>query len=925
MKQILREKTTGAARHTHLAALLLMTAILLIAYALRVYRLDAKDIWVDEAHPWWYASLPLLQSVGIGFSGGAINSTADPLYNIVLHFWIELTGSSLFGLRYLSALTNLLGVAYLGRVTARAFKWRAGILAVLVGAIAPVWIAFSQELRPYAFTPAIMLVMVEAVLQITQTGTRRAWPWIWLAVGEAVALYTHGFMVFGVVGINLWLGWLWLRRWRLPDRWLWLRRWAISQIGALALIAPIIPLQLARAGGIQNPFVPPITPSGYANMLWAYFMGIPWENVANFTVLRLLAALVLLLVLMALVKGLRGQGVRPLADLLWLVLGVSALTLLYALRDPSVHPRYVVFLTGPLFMILGVLLAHIRDRSVWSRWSGGLLALALLAISFLSLRDLYQGLLPGYRHPSTRLVTDTLKADFGAPDGIVMVAPHDFTLNYYGIGQAPLAWARFDEGIDTPSSLLSFVRGKQRIALLRNTNERSDSRRIAPFYLERFGALEDRQYFTGYDLSTYRLDAGASPIPAAFEPIDFSWGMLSLTGQSAASGDAVTVALQWAASASFTPGPRYAASMRLVDPITRWTIAGADALLLADNGDPADHWQPGQQATQYFVLPLQPGTPPIDAEIVVTLYDSVTGQAIDLRDPNGNPAGQQAMIGTITLGPAPEQWAYEDQRPWQLVPVEASSIVAGYAIDQSVTSPGGALGVTIGWLLSPEELKDQQVTLQLVQDDQVLAEDGGPVLQGRQPATVPPGQSWLDRRLLEVSSQAQPGPADLMIRVGDERIVLASVEIAGFERITQRPDVEHPLEATFGSAIKLLGYQMMVPDPLTNRDTIPLTLYWQALADGAPGASYKVFTQILSADGRLVGQHDGVPVYENRPFSGWLAGEYIIDEHPMKFNEPYIGPIHIQVGLYDPVTGVRVLTADGRDAVAIPEELQVSE
>lgn len=907
-----------------LVALLLITAVLLTGYALRIYHLDAKDIWVDEAYLWSFARLPVVESVLLGFATGPINSNADPLCNILLHFWIELTGESLFALRFFSVLVNLMGVAYLGRVTVRIFGKKAGRAALAIGALAPLWVFYSQEIRPYALTPTLMLIMVDAVLQIGQGDSRRVRPWLWLVLGEALSLYAHGFMAFGVIGINLWLGLLWLRELHRPGRWIWLRNWIISQIAALALLSPSIPIYLARTGGFTNPFVPPVSGPLFANELWAYFMGIPREQAADFIPMHWLAVAALVLILIALAVSLRRRAARPLADLVWLVLGISGLAFAYALRDPSVHPRYLVFLTGPLFVVLGVLAVDVWEAGARKRWLGALLALAILLISILGITNLHMGRYSGYRHASTRAVTDALKADFGPQDGIIMVDAHDFTLAYYGVGQAPLAWARLDDGVDTPASIVDFIDGKQRIALLRNTNERSDQRKIVPFYLERFGSLVSRQYFEGYDLSTYQLDAGSSPALASLEPAQFSWGMLNIKGKSVASGDAVTVALEWETTDTFASGSRYAASIRLVDPVTEWNIATADALLLADNGYPTDRWQPGKRTTQYFVLPLQPGTPPISAEIIVTLYDTSTGQAVNLRDVNGAPAGQQAVIGSVTLGPAPDRWAYEGQRPWQLTPVEASSILSGYAIDKPVTTPGGSLGVTLGWLVSPESLRDQQVRLQLVQGDQVLAEDNGLALQGRPPANIPPGQSWLDRRHLKVRGDAQSGPVDLMIQIGDRRFLLSSLEIAGFERITQPPSIEHPLEAAFGDAVKLLGYKVDAPDPLTSRSTITLTLYWQALIDGSPNANYKVFTQILGADGRLVGQHDGVPAYENRPFSGWLSGEYVIDEHPMKFNEPYTGPIRIQIGLYDPATGVRVLTAEETDAVSLPIRLDVA-
>jgi Dolichyl-phosphate-mannose-protein mannosyltransferase len=914
---------SSAHRPRSAGVLLTMAAVLLLGFALRTYHLDAKDIWVDEAHPWWFASLPILESVRLGLAGGPINSGADPLYNIVLHYWIRLSGDTLYGLRYLSAALNLLGVAYLGRVAARGFGWRAGRVALLVGAVAPIWVFYSQEMRPYAFTPALMLVMVEAVIRISRSDGLRGWPWVVLAVGEALSIYTHGFMVFAVVGVNLWIGVLWLRRLRTPGKWLWLRDWVISQLALLLILSPVLSLLLARAGGIRNPFATSLDPVAFANMLWAYFMGIPWEDVADPIPLRLWVALLLIVVGLGLAVALRRDGERRLADLIWLVLGLSLVMMVYDWRDPSFHPRYAIFITGPLFLAVGVIGAKTWQASQPGRWLSVALLMTLIVVAMTSIADLYTGRYRGYRHPAALSVSSAIKAGFGPADGVVVVAPHDFTLAYYGHGAAPLAFSRFDEGIEQPVDLLAFIQGKDRIGLLRNTNEHSDSRRILPFYLDRYGALVKRQYFEGYDLSTYRLDPGAQPQLAAFTPVSFDWGAIRLEGVSAASGDSVTVALQWRVPPGVRLDKRYAAALRLTDPLTNWDLGETDTLLYSERGLPSDWWSMDERTTQYFVLPLLPGTPPIDVDMLLTVYDQASGQPLDVRDVAGAPAGQQARLGSVHLGPAPDGWAYDDdQRPWQLMPLK-SNLLSGVLVDQPSVAPGGALGVTLGWALSPADPAVKTARLELRQNDTLLAEDDGPPLEGRPPAQVAPGKAWLDRRQMRVSKDAQSGPAVLILIAGDQRIHLADVDISGIARLTEKPTIENPLEATFGNTIKLLGYRIDLPRPLTSSDPLPLTLYWQALADGAPGADYKVFTQILGADGRLVGQHDGVPVGESRPFSGWLSGEYVIDEHPMRFNGPYQGLAHIQVGLYDPITLQRILTADGKDAVLLPLELQV--
>jgi hypothetical protein len=213
--------------------------------------------------------------------------------------------------------------------------------------------------------------------------------------------------------------------------------------------------------------------------------------------------------------------------------------------------------------------------------------------------------------------------------------------------------------------------------------------------------------------------------------------------------------------------------------------------------------------------------------------------------------------------------------------------------------------------------------IQIVQGSTVVAEDRGMALVGWYNADFPPGEIWLDRRVLHITDAAQPGKAILRVVIQDHVIPLGELEVVGFDWITQRPLVENPLEAVFGKGIKLLGYKLYSFPNMNSTLPVYLTLYWQALADGSPEANYKVTTQILAADGHLVGQHDGIPVGGNRPFSGWVAGEYVIDEHQMTFNQPYTGPITIQVALYDPVTFERVLTDTGANAIVLPIHLEV--
>jgi len=105
---------------------------------------------------------------------------------------------------------------------------------------------------------------------------------------------------------------------------------------------------------------------------------------------------------------------------------------------------------------------------------------------------------------------------------------------------------------------------------------------------------------------------------------------------------------------------------------------------------------------------------------------------------------------------------------------------------------------------------------------------------------------------------------------------------------------------------------------------VRLTLYWRAVNEEPLTTSYTVFTHLLSEDGRLIGQHDGIPVGGERPTTSWVSGEVIVDVHEMEFKDlSYRGRTLIEVGLYKSLTMERVLTEDGRDHIILPTEIVV--
>ncbi|MGE5263515.1 MAG: hypothetical protein ACM3S0_09050 [Acidobacteriota bacterium] len=120
---------------------------------------------------------------------------------------------------------------------------------------------------------------------------------------------------------------------------------------------------------------------------------------------------------------------------------------------------------------------------------------------------------------------------------------------------------------------------------------------------------------------------------------------------------------------------------------------------------------------------------------------------------------------------------------------------------------------------------------------------------------------------------------------------------------------------TFGKTITLLGFGL-TQDHLTAGDTLGIALFWQARV--TPQTSYAVFIHLQDENDRLLVQSDALPLNGTRPTTGWKPDEVIEDRREIQLpsNLPP-GRYRLIVGLYDPSTGSRLNTSEGKDALTL--------
>lgn len=906
---------------------------ILIGYGIWIQGLGVKDFWWDEAHSWYLASLsPVTRGVREG-----LYILNDPLYTTLLHIWMRCVGHTEFALRYLSLLIFTLSAAYLYRVAAKAFSPSAAITALIVSVSSPYWLFYAQEVRQYALMPILMLGMSESVIDISRQRAPDKRVWIRLIVAEALSLYTHSFMLFAIVGIHLAIAVLWIRArvWMdlnssLFRKRTWLGQWLLSQAFVFLCTIPMVPFYFDRGlgEGVLVGVTLPVTE--LFKIVWFSWMGIPWADANNgdLAAYHTLSWVVLILLIcgsaMALLRHPFGRSQRSFLLILYIIASTFLLTILFWQVNSKIHPRYLIMLSGLLYIVLGGLIAlpwqktqNVRESPIaaLSRLASAGIMLSLTAIAVMGITNIYTGATLGYRHDQTRSLARYLRTHFDRADGIITLDPVDYTLAYYDIGEARLFRAGFDDGLHTPADLVRFLDGKHDVAVVRFHAQRSDRREIADFYLERYGRRVETKTFAGYRLVMYQMDGKAPALPVYDNVARYRWGDLVLTGYSIDVSDALTVSIQWEAQPGFSARSDYSAILRIIDPVTGWQLGQAASNLQDERGRLTSLWQPSTKTQQYLTIPFYPGTPPIALDVTLTLVDNQTGQGIDIVDNDSVAAGQSVSLGTIQPGDTPSEWIYgQDRAPFSMMSVESEDLF-GYALSWPTAAPGGSLGLALLWNESPALLDQTQPVIRLLQGERIIAEDGELPLQGRA-ADLNLSQPWLDYRVLNISQAAMSGPATIIVQQSGEILELGTVQIEGFTRITEPPAIETPLDVIFGRNIRLAGYDLEI-----QRDAKPprllLVLYWQALADGEPQNNLKVFAHALAADSSLVAQHDSVPAYDGRPVSGWVAGEYIIDEHPISLNGLATMPEQIRVGLYNPDTLERLLTERGDDSILI--------
>ncbi len=608
--------------------------VVLLAFALRVYRLGAPAIWWDESLSLYRAGRDLgtLLSNTILIQNVVTVDTLPPLYFVLLHFLVAAFGTSEFALRYLSVMANVatvpllyvLGRRLLSPLPAPQGQAGAGVglAAASLAAVAPFYVWYAQEARPYALVLFLSALAVYALMRAFAGGRPVARGWLWVYIlSAAAALYTHYYALFLIpfhvvlIAIFVWhsrrLGWV-----LVP---------ALPLVSALFLVPPVTASLVGNASA--GPYFVPLDVI-LRDLLNSFSVGITMDAARA---LWIDAALLVLFVIGLFGFGMWDVRVGPiiLAYIFIPALGVFAASFIRPLYQNS---RYLIAISPAFYLGVAAGLVVLARRWKLLALTG---AAVFLVGATVSLNQLYFD--PGFGKDDHRAWAEYLGERVQPGDFLILDSPHvEELFKYYARDRVswmslPLLNAASPEADE--AAVREAYRRHARVWFLAMDVAFDDPEARVERLLNENGVLLDWQNFTATSTElSLSLFVPALPVADGSQiqhPLDIAFaGGLRLRGYAGPAfmiaGQREDVRLFWQVDAPV--GEDFAVSLRAADGADR-IIAQWDYMPLGNRAGTTT-WKPGVILVDAQALPIPADARPGVYRLQVVPYHAATGAAL---------------------------------------------------------------------------------------------------------------------------------------------------------------------------------------------------------------------------------------------------------------------------------------------------------
>ena len=592
----------------------LLLGLLLLAVALRFYKLDAQSFWNDEGNSARLSERPLALIIE-----GTASDVHPPLYYVLLHGWRELVGDSEFGLRSFSAfagvltvaatiaLARLFGVKSLARTTSVVLVLASGLLA----ATNPALVYYSQETRMYALLALLGALSTLVLLRWLNAREKRYWSLAYVVLTTA-GLYTHYFyptmLVFqGVIVL------FWLLRSTITQAPYWACtsfRWLGMVVLSLLLYLPWVPIFLRQTVGRsgERPSIPVLL---WDSLRWLTF----GETIARDSLIWITFVAILLLGWSAAVAGR-----RVVIPIIGTVLPVAMMFIL-GTTNPAFFkfmiiaiPFYLIWLAGALFVNGRAL----KLGSVGAPLAAGILFLPLLWGMAQSLDNLYND--PAYARADYRAMAAEIVAAGDVNAAVILDAPNQWeAFTYYhkeGAPVYPLPKGQPDPQIVEPE-LAGIAARHDRLYVLYWGEEQRDPEGVVEHWLDANTFKASERWVGDVRFAVYATSQDSNAATSSLN-INFDDKIILhsaiIPGDVFSPGDIIPIRLSW--SAEVPLDEPYKVFLHFVDE--NGAIAAQQDSEPA--GSPTTAWQPGEIIVDNQAVLLPPDLAPGEYRLLLGLY-----------------------------------------------------------------------------------------------------------------------------------------------------------------------------------------------------------------------------------------------------------------------------------------------------------------
>ena len=173
--------------HRFRQALFPVGVLSLLAFALRVFRIEQQSLWYDEAFSVYLARFDLGE-----ITARTAADIQPPLYYYLLHFWMTLAGDSEFAVRFLSLFFGVLTVPLIYVTAAPPVQsHRRAFCRAHRMSLAALCVVFARDAHVHAHHLSGLAIELCAFAGAGRR-TRRNW-WLSFVLANIAAVYTHYF------------------------------------------------------------------------------------------------------------------------------------------------------------------------------------------------------------------------------------------------------------------------------------------------------------------------------------------------------------------------------------------------------------------------------------------------------------------------------------------------------------------------------------------------------------------------------------------------------------------------------------------------------------------------------------------------------------------------------------------------------------